>query len=276
MLQVDGCTDETACNYSEAATEDDGSCEYAELYYDCDGNCLAGTNGDGICNEIPGCTDATACNFNAEATEDDGSCLLLDDCYACGVPVSYHGYDYATVLIGEQCWFAENLRSANYDNGDAIPSGLSGSEWASTYEGATAQHPNQGLYGRLYNYRAVIDSRGLCPSGWHVPSNGEWNVLADNLGGEEVAGTQMKATYGWADGGNGTNSSGFTGFPGGHRNSWSGGWSGLPNWLGNWWTTDYDYQGARARYLMHTSERLGWMIEDRRFGYSVRCVRDAE
>ena len=71
-------------------------------------------------------------------TEDDGSCEYPPGFNTCGDPVSYQGYDYATVLIGEQCWFAENLRSENYENGDAIPAGLSDSEWSSTTLGAAA------------------------------------------------------------------------------------------------------------------------------------------
>ena len=191
-------------------------------------------------------------NLNAQ-------CVLTDElriaagtmeAFNCGDPVSYQGYDYATVLIGDQCWFAENLRSENYDNGDAIPAGLSDSEWTSTTSttsGATAVYgedagcnsnspdinacdPAQSLneYGRLYNWYAVDDARGLCPSGWHVPTDGEWMTMEMALGMSESEanstgwrgtdqGTQMKTTYGWYGGGNGTNSSGFSGLPGGYR-----------------------------------------------------------
>ena len=76
-IEVDGCTDETACNYNPEATEDDFSCEYAEDYLDCDGDCLTDTDGDGVCDEfeIPGCTDLIACNYDEVATDDDGSCI---------------------------------------------------------------------------------------------------------------------------------------------------------------------------------------------------------
>ena len=99
-------------------------------------------------------------------------------------------------MIGDQCWFAENLRSENYENGDAIPSNLGPFDWKNTVSGASAAHDLE-VYGRLYNWYAVDDGRGLCPSGWHVPSDGEWTVLTDHLGGESVAGGQMKSTYGW-------------------------------------------------------------------------------
>ena len=130
----------------------------------------------------------------------------------CGDPVNYQGYDYTTVLIGEQCWFAENLRSENYENGDAIPSNLNDSEWGNTSAGAVAVFGegdssceefsiggntcedtwSLNEYGRLYNWYAVNDARGLCPSGWHVPTDGEWTVMTDFLGGESVAADQMK------------------------------------------------------------------------------------
>ena len=118
---------------------------------------------------------------------------------ACGDPVGYQGYDYATVLIGEQCWFAENLRSENYANGDAIPSNLSDSEWSSNTSGGVTvigegsstcnnYSPDGDAcddtwslneYGRLYNWYAVDDARGLCPSGWHIPTDEEWSVMTD-------------------------------------------------------------------------------------------------
>ena len=157
----------------------------------------------------------------------------------CGDPVSYQGYDYATVLIGDQCWFAENLRNELYNNGDTIPAGLSGYDWWSTTLGAISVFGEGEQYlcldqitpdgnacdeawalnefGRLYNWHAVDDARGLCPSGWHVPTDGEWTVMTDHLGGESIAGSQMKTTYGWLSDGNGTNSSGFSGLPGGTR-----------------------------------------------------------
>ena len=211
----------------------------------------------------------------------------------CGDPVSYQGYDYATVLIGEQCWFAENLRSENYENGDAIAAGLSNSEWQNTTSGAVAVYgedagcdnfspdidacdPAQSLneYGRLYNWYAVDDARGLCPSGWHVPTDGEWTVMTDFLGGESVAGGQMKTDYGWNGGGNGTNSSGFSGLPGGYRDSngyfWSAGDFGI------WWSSSPNGSDAWNRDLFNGSEYVFRESDYPLYGFSVRCVRDAE
>ena len=79
-LEVEGCQDDSACNYDELAT-DEGDCEYAAEFYDCEGNCLNDADGDGVCDEleVDGCTDDTACNFNPDATEDDDTCTFPGD-----------------------------------------------------------------------------------------------------------------------------------------------------------------------------------------------------
>jgi len=198
--------------------------------------------------------------------------------FPCGDPVSYQGYDYATVLIGDQCWFAENLRSENYENGDAIPSNLSIGEWSSTTSGATALYmessSNWEVYGRLYNWYAVDDARALCPSGWHVPTDGEWTVMTDHLGGESVAGGQMKTTLGWYDGGNGTNTSGFSGLPGGGR--YSNGYFVDAGYYGYWWSSSPNGSDAWYRSLWGYAGTVYRFYDYRRNGFSVRCVRDAE
>jgi len=212
----------------------------------------------------------------------------------CGNPVGYQGYDYATVQIGNQCWFAENLRNENYANGDAIPSNLSDSEWQNTTSGAVAVYgdedsgcgnssqdidacdPAQSLiaYGRLYNWYSVDDARGLCPSGWHVPTDGEWTVTTVYLGGSSVAGGYMKADFGWYNGGNGTNSSGFSGLPGGYRDYSgyfiSGGYNGA------WWSSSPNGSEAWSRFMYSSYELVGHFSGDKRLGFSVRCVQNAE
>ena len=162
----------------------------------------------------------------------------------------------------------------------AIPAGLSDGDWASTTSGATAVYGESAshleTYGRLYNWYAVDDARGLCPSGWHVPTDGEWTVMTDFLGGGSVAGGQMKTTYGWSNGGNGTNSSGFSGLPGGYKsqgdgNYYAGGGGGY------WWSSSpYDGLNAWMRSLYSGAEDVNRGSSSKRRGYSVRCVRDAE
>ena len=222
----------------------------------------------------------------------------------CGNTVSYQGYNYATILIGEQCWFAENLRNENYENGDAIPSGLSDSEWSSTSADATAVYgedagcqnyspdidacdpaQSQNEYGRLYNWHAVDDVRGLCPSGWHVPSDVEWMTLEMALGMSELEanntgwrgtdqGVQMKASYGWFQGGNGTNSSGFSGLPGGFRyNNGAFYNAGID---GFWWSSSPNGSSAWFRNLVSSNENVSRYTYSPRFGFSVRCLKDTE
>ncbi|MDB0025524.1 fibrobacter succinogenes major paralogous domain-containing protein [Flavobacteriales bacterium] len=318
----DDCMDLEACNYAASPTE---PCAYVDVLGECGGGCEGDGDGDGICDDIDTCIgvedECGVCNGPGptEVVIDDIT-ILYDSVYAenidtwfvyeigqdttfsytcapffggCGDPVGHQGYDYATVLIGDQCWFAENLRSENYENGDAIPSNLSDSEWSSTTSGAVAVYgedagcnndspdidacdPAQSLeeYGRLYNWYAVDDARGLCPSGWHVTTDGEWTVMTDELGGQSIAGGQMKTTYGWQNGGNGTNSSGFSGLPGGGRYS-DGSFDGAGSYA-YWWSSSPDGSYAWDRYLSSDSESVGRYVDNRRDGSSVRCVRGAE
>ena len=227
-----------------------------------------------------------------------GDCGAEESAWQCGDPLEYQGYEYETVQIGEQCWFAENLRAENYENGDAIPSNLSDNEWSSYEttsgfvavfgEGSSGCYDSSpdgdacdeawslSEYGRLYNWYAVDDSRGICPSGWHVPTDGEWTVMTDFLGGESEAGVQMKATYGWNSGGNGTNSSDFSGLPGGRRL-----FNGLFDLSGNngyWWSSSPhpSNTGIWGRTLSYDDEGINRFNQFHRDGLSVRCVRDAE
>ena len=209
--------------------------------------------------------------------------------WSCGEAITYAGLGYSTVQIGDQCWFAENLRTTTYLNGDAIPQNLSDGDWFSTTSGAMAIYNDdlmaQTASGGLYNWYAVDDARGLCPSGWHVPTDGEWMTMEMALGMSEAdaistgwrgtdQGTQMKTTYGWYDDGNGTNSSGFSGLPGGYRyfngSFYDAGYYGL------WWSSSPDGSFAWFRDLNYFDDDIFRSNNDRRSGFSVRCVRDAE
>ena len=194
--------------------------------------------------------------------------------WSCGEAITYAGVGYSTVQIGDQCWFAENLRTTTYLNGDAIPQNLSDGDWSSTSSGAMAFYDNVPTNSGLYNFFAVDDARGLCPSGWHVPTDAEWAILTDHLGGESVAGGQMKTNYGWFDGGNGTNSSGFSGLPGGFRY-----YSGLfdyAGYYGYWWSSSPSGSLVWYRYLSNDLGNVSRDDLDPQNGFSVRCVRDAE
>lgn len=229
----------------------------------------------------------------------------------CGNAMSYQGYDYETVLIGDQCWFAENLRTECYSNGDSILHALDNEEWSATQSGAVTVYgegdgycegfqtgynvsgevfsacdevQTLSVYGRLYNWYAVIDERGLCPSGWHVPSNSEWSVMTDYVGSD--VGYDYRAPFGWLGNAGGGNSSGFSALPGGLRFS-SGAWgteaiaigfNGFPPISGHWWTSSPDDSNAWSRvinYLNGHDEMIDATDSQRR-GLSVRCVQDPE
>ena len=303
----EGCMDPDACNYSAEAQFEDNSCHYL---------CQACLDGTTWSEELQGCVvdgQVDGCSLIYDGDNDGlvGSSDLLglltefgaectpETAFTCGNPVSYQGYDYETVQIGEQCWFAENLRAQNYRNGDVIPAGLSDSEWENTTQGATAVYgegssqcfsysPNGDAcdevwslteYGRLYNWYAVDDSRGLCPSEWHIPSDEEWMTMEIFLGmsPSDANGTGWRGT----DQGvqmrsvnelcSGTNSSGFSGILGGQRypyGSFSSGGS-----AGYWWSSSPIGESAWERNLLCADEvfRYG---EEQKSGFSIRCLKD--
>ena len=219
-----------------------------------------------------------------------GNCGAEESPWQCGDPLEYQSYEYETVQIVEQCWFAENLRAQNYRNGEAIPTDLSNFEWAGTAEGAVSLYggdiANLSTYGRLYNWYAVDDPRDLCPGGWHVPSDGEWMTMEVALGMSEIdanstdfrgtdQGTQMKTTFGWASSGEGTNSSGFSGLPGGYLFAGGGvfNFAGTNGW---WWSSSPSDEYAWSRVLLDQSEQVARFVYESNYGFSVRCIRDAE
>ena len=191
---------------------------------------------------------------------------------------------YNTVQIGTQCWTRSNLKVSKYRNGDNIPTGLSNSAWQGTTSGAYAIYNNEpvndGLYGKLYNHYAVTDSRGLCPTGWHVPSDEEWTTLENFLGGSSVAGGKLKSTAmqptpgGWNSPNTGaTNSSGFTALPGGLRFN-----DGVFYYLtddGYWWSSSVSSAStAWYRNLLFYNSFIYRNLYSRTYGFSVRCCRD--
>ncbi len=315
-----GCTDNAACNYNGAATENDNSCLY--LNTTCNDN-NANTMNDVInanCQcagvlMVSGCTNPQACNYNAAANVDNGSCLIQGtacndnnanttndvingSCVCAGTAVGngtfipgngatdIDGNTYTSIIINGQEWMQQNLAVTKYRNGDPIPTGLSNTTWQNTTNGAYAIYNNDAanntLYGKLYNWYAVNDTRGLCPSGWHVPSDGEWSTLINYLdpsanGGDtwpNVAGGKLKSTTGWNSPNEGaTNESGFTGLPGGYRYT-NGPYTNIGT-NGYWWSsTEYDSNLAGTRTLYYVNSVVLRDYDTKPSGFSVRCVRD--
>jgi uncharacterized protein (TIGR02145 family) len=125
------------------------------------------------------------------------------------------------VAIGKQIWTSKNLNVTTYRNGDVIPQVQDANAWANLSTGAWCYYENNtangSSYGKLYNWYAVNDPRGLAPKGYHIPTDNEWTILSENLGGTSEAGTKMKSSSGWKNNSNGTNTTGFAGLPGGYR-----------------------------------------------------------
>jgi uncharacterized protein (TIGR02145 family) len=191
--------------------------------------------------------------------------------------VTFDGHDYALVTIGQQCWFKENLRSEHYNDGSAIPEVQDDEEWGALLTGAQSYYgsntANLDAYGRLYNWYAVDDERGLCPSGWHVPSNEEWDELAASLGGHLIAGIEMKSSATDTPPWNGSNSSGFSALPSGQR--WdTGEFYGYVH-IGYWWSTsELSSNTMRIRQIDSFNDDLPFGVASKRYGISIRCVRD--
>lgn len=108
----------------------------------------------------------------------------------------FDGNVYDTVVIGTQVWLVQDLKVTHYQNGDPIPNVTDGTNWSSLTSGAYCDYDNapsnSTIYGKLYNWFTVRDSRNICPSGWHVPTDAEWETLINHLGGSEVAGCKLK------------------------------------------------------------------------------------
>ena len=187
---------------------------------------------------------------------------------------------YTIIKIDTQIWMSENLNVSTYRNGDTIRHARTAEEWqdaASKGEGAWCYYnydPKNGeIYGKLYNWYAVNDSRGLAPKGYHIPSDSEWTVLTDFLGGESVAGHKMKSTSGWPNGDNGDNSSGFNGLPG--RNcSGYGDFHNLTGYGYFWSSSEGNTNSAWSRVLYNYSTEVARSSRGKNGGLSVRCLRD--
>ena len=185
-----------------------------------------------------------------------------------------------TVTIGSQTWMTKNLDVSTFRNGDPILQAKTKEEWAKAGENkqpAWCYYENNAAngkkYGKLYNYFAVKDPRGLAPIGFHIPLDNEWSILTDYLGGEEVAGKKMKSTIGWPENGNGNNSSKFLGLPGGSRNG-SGAFINIGKFGYFWSSSEHNTINGFDRNLGYSYDFTGRYGVAKVEGLSVRCVKD--
>lgn len=211
-----------------------------------------------------------------------------------GTPKGYVPLYDTTVpsaIIGNQMWSTKNLDITSYRNGDPIPHVTDSAQWTNLTTGAWCWYDNDSasyaaVYGRLYNWYAVTDPRGIAPNGWHVPTQGDWNQLVKNIDAtadtncistcfqSSTAGGPLKAlTNWWAPNIGASNSTGFSGLPGGMRHS-----SGVFQYVdrtGYWWSsTIYTSTYSWARSLFFNLGSVYNFFDSKKAGYSVRLVRD--
>jgi len=191
--------------------------------------------------------------------------------------------DCEPITIGKQSWMCKNLDVSTYRNGDTIPKVTDSLTWSKLKTGAWCYYNNDStlgaIYGKLYNWYAVNDQRELAPEGWHIPSDDEWTILSNFLGGEDNAGGLLKTT-GTFENGDGlwtmpnidaTNASGFSALPGGDCY----GICTNIGWLGNWWSSTMSgYSLAWSRYIYNSDRKLIRDTNPKVYGFSVRCIKD--
>ena len=190
---------------------------------------------------------------------------------------------YPSVIIGKQEWMQQNLNSSFYRNGDPILQITKADNWKEISCGAWCWYNFDSAryaasYGKLYNWYAVNDPRGLAPAGWHIPEEEEWKQLADYLGGDTLAGNKMKAISTlWncnAKSIDTGNTSGFSGLPGGSCD-YAGRFVQM-GCFGYWWTsTAYNDRMAYLHGLTQGKPDLLMSVDDKNIGFSVRCVKDS-
>jgi uncharacterized protein (TIGR02145 family) len=193
---------------------------------------------------------------------------------------------YKEIVIGNQTWMSENLSVITFSNGDTIPEAKTVAEWrdfVGKREPAWCyfnnDQSNDSTYGKLYNYYAVNDPRGLAPKNWKIPSSDDWEVLFKNVGGKRVAGAKLKSTKGWKQNGNGSNSSGFKALPSGSRGlamvTTNNGFSSDSSTCVWWSSTRVARSFEMIAYSLHfkrdkVSTFWETFITD---GYAVRCIK---
>jgi uncharacterized protein (TIGR02145 family) len=193
------------------------------------------------------------------------------------------GESGSLVTIGTQVWTTKNLDVATFRNGDNIPEAKSDADWffaGNNMQAAWCYYgydvANGTKYGKLYNWYAVNDPRGLAPNGYHIPTDEEWTKLTDYLGNES-AGTKMKNTSGWYNPtGNGNNSSGFSALPGGEK-GFHFDFFGIES-MGSWWSSSMDensyFKNPWSRELNSSEGRVKRLAIHENCGFSVRCLKD--
>ena len=195
------------------------------------------------------------------------------------------GNIYPAITIGTQTWMGANLRVEKYNDGTPIPLVTDNIVWANNYTNKT-KLPMMAWYnndkvthtanknGALYNFYAV-DTKKLCPTGWHVPTDAEWTTLTTYFGGANDEGLKLKSTSGWSDqNGKSTNEVNFTALPGGVRYNHNGEFGEVGSY-GTWWSASAnDTNGVWARFMVGPGDSVYSLLSSQGSGLSVRCLKD--
>jgi len=186
--------------------------------------------------------------------------------------------DTETVRIGTQNWAIANLNVSTFRNGDSIPQAKTNKEWVAAGDAGKPawcyynNDPAIGkIYGKLYNWFAVNDPRGLAPAGWTLPTDADWTQLINYSGKQGAPGSKMKSSTRWSEGNDGTNESGFNGYPGGYRVE-NGSFVNVGS-IGIWWSTTEGNMLSAADHYLSQSNSVGRSSSPRQRGESVRCLK---
>lgn len=314
---VAGCTNPEACNFDELANQEDGSCVACDI---ATAFCGEGTTWDPVSQTcivaFPSDSNFDGCvqlNDLLDLLGAYGVCEAEESIWQCGDPMEYQGHDYATVNVGEQCWFAENLRAESYRNGDAIATlvgaqdpfasgdcdlfysgeglvGLYGQTWAcftdcsASFEACGDSVETLLTFGLVYNEHAVSDSRGLCPAGWHASTDEEWMILevamgmtveeAQSTGGRGQIAPLLKSYDFWCEDNSGEGNEGLQLRPAGTIQDDCGASSGAGS-EGYFWTPSETGQDYFRR-LQAGSDDIDRFPGTQTSMLSVRCIQDEE
>ena len=277
---IEGCTDVAACNFQSIANSDDGSCLYGCLH------CGSGTQ---WIESIDQCIPLPSCQGDLNGDELVGvedllvllssfgvSCNPINEGWECGDPIQHYSYGYETVNVYGDCWFAENCRYLPEVSPSSAAS-YSPIGYVYNYQGNDVDSAQTTFYyqqyGALYNW-AATQSWPLCPTGWHVPSDSDYEELIQSLD-QEVSGLILKSSSGWSNDGNGFDALGMNFLPSGYRSRSYSTFNGEGNVANHWSRTAAGYYQAHILTLTSSDSIAISQTSYQVAGAAVRCLKGA-